>query len=328
MIESAGCPLKTERGERVFPKSDKSSDVIKAFEKLLKESGVHVFLNTRIQELIIDHGTEKTRPEVLGIVLSDHEKRYYDKVILATGGKSYRSTGSDGNGYLLAQHAGHRIVPLRPSLVGITIKEEWISQLQGLSLKNVALTLKKGKKKCYHAMGEMLFTHFGISGPLVLSASAYMKEEPETYALSIDLKPGLTREQLESRILRDFEKYSNKNFSNALSDLLPSKLIPVMVKYVNVKADKKIHQITKEERYQLIDALKCFDLTISGRQNLDTAIITSGGIDVREIDPSTMASKCVSGLYFAGELIDVDALTGGFNIQIAASTGWLAGCEE
>lgn len=328
LIESAGCPLKVERGERVFPKSDKSSDVIRAFECLLMDAGVNIHLNTKIHDLSIENTKEDIKPIVRGICLKNGEFRPYDKVVLATGGKSYPSTGSDGSGYHMAARVGHQVTPLFPSLTGIHTQETWARELQGLSLKNVGLTLKLGKKKILNQTGEMLFTHFGISGPMVLTASAYLKEPYENYIVTIDLKPALTPEQMEKRLQRDFEKYSNKNFSNALTDLLPSKMIPVMIKCSEIAPEKKVHQITRSERHRLAELFKTMTLYVTGVQDFNAAIITKGGIEVHEIDPSTMASKIVQGLYFAGEIIDVDALTGGFNIQIAASTGWLAGLDD
>ncbi|MEG0495793.1 MAG: NAD(P)/FAD-dependent oxidoreductase [Eubacterium sp.] len=322
LMEDGGCPLKIERGERVFPKSDKSSDVIKTYQKILTQKGANIILNAKVTGLKIEDSTIK------GIVLADGSEKNYDRVILATGGRSYVSTGSDGFGFKLAQSAGHRIVPIRPSLVGVNIKEDCIMDLQGLSLRNVNLTLKKGKKKIKSMLGEMLFTHFGVSGPLVLTMSAFMKMPYSEYVLSIDLKPGMSFEKLEARIQRDFEKYNNKNFINALVDLLPSKMLPVMVEYSGIAPEKKVNQITKAERLRITELFKNFEMHVTSLQDINTAIITSGGVDVKEIDPGTMASKKVTGLYFAGEMIDVDALTGGFNIQIAASTGWLAGSAD
>ena len=322
LLEAGGCPLKTERGGRVFPESDKSSDIIKALKKLLERRGVAVHLNTRVAEIVAEDG------RLLGIRLATEEVVPYDKVILATGGVSYRSTGADGSGLAMAQKLGHSVTDLRPSLVGVCTAEPWVKALQGLSLKNVGLTLYKKGRKLKNMMGEMLFTHFGVSGPLVLTASAYMKPPYEDYSLAVDLKPALTLEQLDSRLQRDFEKYQRKHFINGLTDLLPSKMIPVMVEYSGIPADKVINQITREERRRLAQAFKAMTLTVTGLQDINAAIITSGGVSVKEIDPGTMASKKIDGLYFAGEMIDVDALTGGFNIQIAASTGWLAGWTE
>lgn len=326
LMEENGCPLKIERGERVFPQSDKSSDIIKTFKKILERRGAQIYLNHRIAAV----ETEKDRDgeRVTGIRFEDGKVKKYDKVILATGGRSYVSTGSDGSGFKMAKALGHRVTPLKPSLVGVNTQEQWVPELQGLSLRNVGLTMKKGKKKVRYEAGEMLFTHFGVSGPLVLTMSAFMKPPYQDYTLEIDLKPALSMEQMDARLQRDFEKYNNKHFLNSLVDLLPSKMIPVMVKCSGIPGDKKVNQITREERRHLAELFKGIILHVTSLQDINTAIITSGGVDVKEIDPSTMESKLVRGLYFAGEMIDVDALTGGFNIQIAASTGWLAGLSE
>lgn len=326
LMEENGCPLKIERGERVFPQSDKSSDIIKTFKKILERRGAQIYLNHRIAAI----ETEKDRDgeRVTGIRFEDGKVKKYDKVILATGGRSYVSTGSDGSGFKMAKALGHRVTPLKPSLVGVNTQEQWVPELQGLSLRNVGLTMKKGKKKVRYEAGEMLFTHFGVSGPLVLTMSAFMKPPYQDYTLEIDLKPALSMEQMDARLQRDFEKYNNKHFLNSLVDLLPSKMIPVMVKCSGIPGDKKVNQITREERRHLAELFKGIILHVTSLQDINTAIITSGGVDVKEIDPSTMESKLVRGLYFAGEMIDVDALTGGFNIQIAASTGWLAGLSE
>lgn len=326
LMEKNGCPLKIERGERVFPQSDKSSDIIKTFKKILDKKGANIILNTKVVDLVIEEKDGQSK--VTGICPENGETISYDRVILATGGRSYISTGSDGFGYKLSKKAGHHVTSLKPSLVGVNTAEDWVPELQGLSLRNVNLTLKKGKKKIKALAGEMLFTHFGVSGPLVLTMSAFMKPPYEDYNLSIDLKPALSMEQMEARLLRDFEKYANKNFLNSLVDLLPSKMIPIMVKCSGIAADKKVNQITKEERRHLSDVFKNLKIHIVGLQDINTAIVTSGGVDVKEIDPGTMESKLVKDLYFAGEIIDVDALTGGFNIQIAASTGWLAGLSD
>lgn len=326
LMEENGCPLKIERGERVFPQSDKSSDIIKTFKKILERRGAQIYLNHRIAAI----ETEKDRDgeRVTGIRFEDGKVKKYDRVILATGGRSYVSTGSDGSGFKMAKALGHRVTPLKPSLVGVNTQEQWVPELQGLSLRNVGLTMKKGKKKVRYEAGEMLFTHFGVSGPLVLTMSAFMKPPYQDYTLEIDLKPALSMEQMDARLQRDFEKYNNKHFLNSLVDLLPSKMIPVMVKCSGIPGDKKVNQITREERRRLAELFKGIILHVTSLQDINTAIITSGGVDVKEIDPSTMESKLVRGLYFAGEMIDVDALTGGFNIQIAASTGWLAGLSE
>lgn len=320
-FEKAGCRLKTERGDRVFPVSDHSSDVIAALNGELKKNRVHVMLHTEVSELLLEEGSIK------GVLLSDGKKLHADAVIIATGGRSYESTGSTGDGYRFAKQAGHTIKDLRPSLVPFVVKEEWCKKLQGLSLKNVAVTLKKEKKKIYEGFGEMLFTHFGVSGPLILSASSFYtaKYNGQEALLTIDLKPAMDREQLDKRILRDFEENAGKQFKNALDKLLPAKLIPVMVELSGIDPHKKTNEVTKKERSRLLELFKELKLTVNGCRGYGEAIITGGGVNVKEIDPKTMGSRLVNGLYFAGEVMDVDALTGGFNLQIAWSTGALAG---
>ncbi len=329
MIEGAGCPLKTERGDRVFPVSDHSSDIIKAFEKLLNKNGVTIKLNTTVKEVVTDGG------EVIGVkVLKKNPNNTASKVtlfkadavIVCTGGVSYPLTGSTGDGYRFAEKCGHTLVSPHPSLVPFETAETWPSSCMGLSLKNVSLKLVCGKKTVYDGFGEMLFTHFGISGPLVLSASAYYDSAKHKDCKAIiDLKPALSEEQLDKRILRDFEENINKSFINAISGLLPSALIPVIADESKIDREKKVHDITKEERKNLLYALKNLTLNIAGTRGFDEAIITRGGISVKDIDPGTMESKFVKGLYFAGEVLDLDALTGGFNLQIAWSTGHAAG---
>lgn len=320
-FEKAGCRLKTERGDRVFPVSDHSSDVIAALNGELKKNRVQVMLHTEVSELLLEEGSIK------GVFLSDGKKLHADAVIIATGGRSYESTGSTGDGYRFAKQAGHTIKDLRPSLVPFVVKEEWCKKLQGLSLKNVAVTLKKEKKKIYEGFGEMLFTHFGVSGPLILSASSFYtaKYNGQEALLTIDLKPAMDREQLDKRILRDFEENAGKQFKNALDKLLPAKLIPVMVELSGIDPHKKTNEVTKKERSRLLELFKELKLTVNGCRGYGEAIITGGGVNVKEIDPKTMGSRLVNGLYFAGEVMDVDALTGGFNLQIAWSTGALAG---
>ena len=320
-FEKAGCRLKTERGDRVFPVSDHSSDVIAALNGELKKNRVQVMLHTEVSELLLEEGSIK------GVLLSDGKKLHADAVIIATGGRSYESTGSTGDGYRFAKQAGHTIKDLRPSLVPVVVKEEWCKKLQGLSLKNVAVTLKKEKKKIYEGVGEMLFTHFGVSGPLILSASSFYtaKYNGQEALLTIDLKPAMDREQLDKRILRDFEENAGKQFKNALDKLLPAKLIPVMVELSGIDPHKKTNEVTKKERSRLLELFKELKLTVNGCRGYGEAIITGGGVNVKEIDPKTMGSRLVNGLYFAGEVMDVDALTGGFNLQIAWSTGALAG---
>ncbi len=322
-MENHGVALKIERGERVFPVSDKSSDVTNAFKAALERSRCQVFLNAKIADLVIEKFAIK------GIVMENGEVKNYDSVILATGGKSYSSTGSDGNFFRVLKNSGHEISNLVPGLVPINTKADWPRELQGLALKNVALTLykqnHKGQKKITSRLGEMLFTHFGISGPLVLSLSSYMTGDIKDYNLKLDLKPALSMEQMDNRIQRDFLKYQNKDFRNALGDLLPAKMIPVMVKLSEIDPGTKINQITKEQRKKLVECFKELPLDIASLRDFSEAIITVGGVNTKEIDPATMASKIIDKLYIVGEMLDVDALTGGFNIQIAVSTGWLAG---
>lgn len=321
-IEDAGCPLKIERGERVFPVSDHASDVTAALERLLKKQNVRVRLRAKVQSLLWEDG------RVLGVLLQkNQEKVLADAVIVATGGLSYPGTGSTGDGYLMAKQTGHTVTECRPSLVPFEIKETWCKDLQGLSLKNVRLTLLCDGKRIYEEFGEMLFTHFGISGPLVLFASSFYGKckKKDSVFVSIDLKPALSAEQLDKRILRDFEENLNRQFKNALGKLFPAKIIPVMIKKSGIDPEKKIHEVTKEERQALVRAAKNLKMQVSGLRGFTEAIITQGGVTVKEINPSTMESKLMSGLYFAGEVLDLDALTGGFNLQIAWSTGYLAG---
>lgn len=325
-FEQAGLKLKQERGERIFPVSDHSSDVIAALNRLMERKQVEVLLQTTVKRLLTcrdENGLAKIR----GVRLENGKELLADAVIVATGGKSYEATGSTGDGYRFALETGHRVKELRPALVPFAVKEEWCSQLQGLSLKNVSVILQKDKKKIYEGFGEMLFTHFGVSGPLVLSASSYYAKKCENAEarLTIDLKPALSREQLDRRLLRDFEENKNKQFKNALDGLLPAKLVPVMVGLSEIVPEKKIHEITRQERSKLVDLLKGLGMTVTGTRGFSEAVITQGGVNVKEINPSTMESKLVKGLYFAGEVLDVDALTGGFNLQVAWSTGALAG---
>ncbi len=328
LLEEAGCPLKEERGERIFPVSDHSSDVIAALNRLLRKYRVKVMLGAQVREIAYAE-PEETEPcrSVNGVILSNGDRQMADAVIVATGGKSYEATGSTGDGYQFATESGHTVRELRPALVPFTVREEWCRQLQGLSLKNVSCMIKKDKKKIYEGFGEMLFTHFGVSGPLMLSASSFYAKKyyGEEVLLSIDLKPALSVEQLNQRILRDFEKNRNRQFKNALSELLPAKMIPVIVMLSGIYPDKQVNEITREERMKLTELLKNLALTITGTQGFREAIITQGGVSVKEVNPSTMESKKVSGLYFAGEVLDVDALTGGFNLQVAWSTGYVAG---
>lgn len=333
-FEDAGCRLKIERGERVFPVSDHSSDVISALNRQMEKEHIKVCLNTCVKEILTeDDATEYSegklayRGRVRGVRLSDGSKMAADAVILATGGKSYSSTGSTGDGYFFARALGHTVKEIKPALVPFTVKEDWCMEMQGLSLKNVSVQLKKDKKKIYEGFGEMLFTHFGVSGPLILSASSYYvrKYAGMPVLLMIDLKPALTREQLDKRLLRDFEENKNRQFKNALDSLLPTKMIPVIIRLSGISPEKRVNEITREERSALIECLKNLTLTVTGTRGFQEAIITQGGIHVKEISPSTMESKLISGLYAVGEVLDLDAVTGGFNLQIAWSTGYLAG---
>ena len=321
LFEDMGVPLKTERGNRVFPVSDKAADIVDALIAFGTDDGAEI-IKGRAKELIIEDSTVK------GAVTYDGEKIFADKVIIATGGKSYPATGSTGDGYELARQAGHTIVPLKPSLVSLECHEGFCTDLQGLSLKNVSIKVHDSKKNkiIYEDFGEMLFTHFGVSGPMILSASSHMREmEKGRYEIHIDMKPRLTSEQLDTRILRDFSENNNKNFINSLGGLLPRKMIPVAVKLSGIKPTEKVNQITKEQRQRLVSVLKDIKLTVNNFSPIDEAIVTSGGVKTGEINPKTMESKLVKNLFFAGEVIDVDAYTGGFNLQIAFSTGHLAG---
>lgn len=338
LLEEAGCPLKTERGERVFPASDHSSDIIAAMQRLLKKNRVEVRLHTKVQRLLIKPLLTEPAVEtqtadgmlpmhVCGVCLADGTKEKADAVVLATGGLSYPSTGSTGDGHRMAEEVGHTGKNCVPALVPLEVSEDWCQSLQGLSLKNVSLTMFEGKKKRYDGFGEMLFTHFGVSGPLVLSASSFYGKcrKKEEVFLEIDLKPALSEEQLDKRLLRDFEENQNKQFKNALNGLFPAKLVPVMIELSGIAPEKKVNEITREERKKLLELTKHLRLRVTGTRGLTEAVITQGGISVKEVNPSTMESKLVKGLYFAGEMLDVDALTGGFNLQIAWSTGHLAG---
>ena len=319
-FEQNRTPLKTERGGRVFPVSDHSSDIIRALAKAMERLGVTVRLHTRIASVVKENGM---------FSVTDTDGTVYDaaKVILATGGLSYPSTGSTGDGYLFAERFGHTLIPPNPSLTAMYTKESYIPKLQGLALKNVRARISDGRKVLYDDFGELLFTHFGVSGPLMLRASALVQERLQKgpLRLNIDLKPALTEEQLDKRILRDFEQAQNKQFKNTLQHLLPAKMIPVMIELSGIEPEKKVNEITKEERRHLTEQLKNFPAHLTGLRDFNEAIITRGGVSVKEIHPSTMESKLVQGLYFAGELIDADALTGGFNLQIAWSSGYLAG---
>lgn len=326
-FNSLGVKTKVERGNRVFPVSDKASDVVAALEKYMTKMKVKLHLETPIKSLIVECGIVK------GIITSRGEKVMADGVIVTTGGLSYPGTGSTGDGYNFAKDCGHHVTPLYPSLVPLKAKEKWCADLMGLSLKNIKIVIKNSNgKEMYEDFGEMLFTHYGVSGPVILSASRHLLGKfNDGVMLSIDLKPALDYKELDNRILRDFEKYINKNFANALDDLLPQKMIPVIIELSGIAKDKKVHDITKEERKALVELLKSLTLNITGTSGYNEAVITSGGVDVDEINPSTMESKIVKNLYFAGEVLDLDAYTGGFNLQIAFSTGYVAGnnvCTE
>lgn len=321
LLEEAGLRLKTERGNRVFPQSDKSSDVIGALLAMMKKEGVQIHLQTQVEGLVIDNGV------CTGVRVGGHV-RNSDCVIVTTGGLSYPTTGSTGDGYKWARQSGHEITDLSPALVPFEVKElDTVKELQGLSLKNVEAVIYGGKRELYRDFGEMLFTHFGVSGPLLLSASSFgakaIKKQP--LRLSIDLKPALSPEQLDDRILRDFAEFKNKQFKNSLAHLYPSKLIPVIIQRSGIDPDKQVNEVTKEERNRLVQVTKGLEFTLTALRDYKEAIITQGGISVKHINPSTMESKLVKGLYFAGEILDLDAVTGGFNLQIAWSTGWAAG---
>jgi len=317
-FENVGIKLKVERGGRVFPMSDKSSDIIKGLSIGLKESNVQVKLNSKVTNIIYDAN------KIVGLEINNSTKLYGDYFIIATGGASYPLTGSRGEGQKFAKKLGHTIIELKPSLVPIELNEPWLKDLMGLSLKNISLSILKNNKVLYKNQGEMLFTNYGISGPLVLSGSRYVKNEG-SYEASIDLKPALNESELDKRIQKDFLKYQNKEFKNALDDLLPKKLIPLIINLSNIPLDKKVNVITKEERKKLLHILKDLRVKIKGLRPIEEAIVTAGGVNTLEIDPSTMKSKIISNLSFAGEVIDVDAFTGGYNVQIALSTGYIAG---
>ena len=320
LLEKLGCPMKIERGNRVFPLSDHSSDVIRALEQGLRQNGVEIRLNTKVKNILKDNGC------AAGVRLAGGDTVKADKVIVATGGMSYPSTGSTGDGYRFARENGHHITELVPALVPLKTAGDICSRLQGLSLRNIKAVLTADGKKVYDEFGEMLFTHFGVSGPVILSASSHLKQyRGKKLELHIDWKPALSDEQLDHRILRDFQKVMNKEFKNSLDHLLPKKAIPVMIELSGIPGHKKVNEITKEERRRLLSLMKDFTLTVTGARGFKEAIITQGGIDVKEIDPGTMESKKIKGLYFAGEVLDLDAVTGGFNLQIAWSTGYLAG---
>ena len=326
LVESLGVPTKVERGKRVFPVSDKAVDVSEALKKYMKKNGVKLHLEKGVKDIITENN------KIKGIVTDDGKELDFDAVIVATGGLSYPTTGSTGDGYKFAKKAGHSVSKLMPSLVPLK-SDDWICpELMGLSLKNSAIVIKNEKEKTiYKDFGEMLFTHFGVSGPMVLSASRHLLGRfNENITMYIDMKPALDMKALDNRLLRDFEKYINKDLRNALNDILPQKMIPVIIRLSGIDETKKIHDITKEERKRMEELIKGLPVHITGTAGFDMAVVTSGGVNTDEIDPSTMESRKIKGLFFAGEVIDVDAYTGGFNLQIAFSTGYTAaeGLEE
>lgn len=324
-FEELGVRTKVERGGRVFPVSDHSSDVIQALKSEMERLGVKINLNAEVKELITEKNS--TRETVNGIRLVSGKKISGDAVIVATGGISYPSTGSTGDGYRFARRCGHKVSELSPSLVPMEVKEWYAGELMGLSLRNIEIRITDGKKKLYQEFGEMLFTHYGVTGPVILSASSIVgkKLKDTELTLHIDLKPALTEEQLDKRVLREFETNHNRQFKNAVDSLFPSKLRPVIVELSGIPEEKKVHEITKEERLRFVRLIKDFTMTLTGLRGYNEAIITKGGVSVKEIDPGTMESKLVKGLYFAGEVLDLDAVTGGYYLQIAWSTGYLAG---
>lgn len=320
-FEELGVKTKIERGERVFPVSDHSSDVIAAFSRELKSLGVSVSLHTEVRELLCE------QDKVCGVLLTNGKKMKADAVIVATGGISYPSTGSTGDGYRFAKETGHRVTELLPSLVPMEVRQWYAKELQGLSLRNIEICITDGKKKLYEEFGEMLFTHYGVTGPVILSASSVVGKtlRKKELTLHIDLKPALSEEQLDKRILREFDANHNKQYKNSIDSLFPAKLKPVMIELSEIEPEKKVNEITKEERQRLVHLIKDFTMTLTGLRSYNEAIITKGGVSVKEIDPGTMESKKKKGLYFAGEVLDLDAMTGGYNLQIAWSTGYLAG---
>ncbi len=319
-FEGLGVPVKVERGNRVFPKSEKSNDIVKAMERFVKKSGCNIMYETEVKEVLTADNVIK------GVKLSDNRLVECDSVVIATGGLSYPMTGSTGDGYKFALKCGHTVTKCYPSLVPLRAGEKWIADLMGLSLKNISIKVTINNKEVYSDFGEMMFTHFGVTGPVILSASRYINDRmAEKPKIHIDLKPALSSKELDLRILKDFQKYVNKDFKNSLDDLLPQKLIPVIIRLSGIDPEKKVNSITKEERLILLELIKNLTVNITDTTGYNEAVVTRGGISVDEIDPSTMESKIVKGLFFAGEVIDVDSFTGGFNLQIAFSTGYLAG---
>ena len=338
-LKQKGLSVKEERGNRIFPTTDKAQSVLDCFENELKKLKVHVLFGSKVKKILTqDIEEEKFSKKVIGVELENGKRIMADKVILATGGKSYPLTGSTGDGYKLANALGHTITEIHASIVPLEADKKICQTLQGLSLRNVKINIKdiEKNKKIYEDFGEMMFTHFGVSGPTILSSSAHLLRyknidrllKERKIVLSIDLKPALNEETLDSRILRDFEEFKNKDFKNSLDKLLPQKLIPYIVRESKILADKKVNEITKVERRKIVKLLKNLEVTIEGFRPIEEAIVTAGGISTKEINPKTMESKIVKNLAFAGEVIDVDAYTGGFNLQIAYSTGFLAGKNE
>lgn len=317
-FEDEGIKLKVERGGRVFPDSDKSSDVIRGLTSGLSKANVRTRLNSKVTDIVFKEN------KITQVIINGSESITGDHFIITTGGASYPLTGSKGDGQAFARRMGHKVVELKPSLVPIELSEDWVKDLMGLSMKNIELTIKENKKVVYKEFGEMLFTHFGISGPLVLSGSRYITKGND-YTIYLDMKPALDTQALDKRVQKDFQKYINKDFKYALDDLLPRKIIPLILKLSGIPEDKKINEITKEERLNLVNLLKNFEMKVKGLRSINEAIVTAGGVETKEIDPSTMKSKVISNLSFAGEVIDVDAFTGGYNVQIALATGYIAG---
>lgn len=317
-FENQGIKLKTERGGRIFPSSDKSSDIIKGLFNELKSNNVQIKLNSKVTNILYENN------KILGVEINSAQRILGDYFIIATGGASYPLTGSTGDGYKFAKKLGHSIIDLKPSLVPIELNEKWLKEVMGLSLKNISLSILKNSKIIYKEQGEMLFTSYGMSGPLVLKASRFIKSDFDYIAI-LDLKPALEINELDKRIQKDFLKYQNKEFKNSLNDLLPQKIIPLIIKLSGISENKKVNVITKEERKNLVYVIKNIKMNIKGLRPIDEAIVTAGGVNTLEIDPSTMKSKVIKNLSFAGEVIDVDAFTGGYNVQIALSTGYIAG---
>jgi predicted Rossmann fold flavoprotein len=322
ILSEMGLKTKIERGGRVFPESDKSSDVLKALQKYLDKNNVDIILNAAVTEIkVADNKVQK-------LLLEDGRSYDCESLIICTGGLSYPQTGSTGDGFEFAKGVGHTVTDIFPSLIPLVVKEDYIKELQGLSLKNVSIRVTVDNKSIYDDFGEMLFTHYGLSGPIILSASFYISDhlrKKKNIKLAIDLKPALSEEELDKRVLKDFSEKLNKQFKNSLDALLPQKLIPMIIKLSKIDENKEVNQISKEERKQLVSILKNFEFTIIGTRPIAEAIVTSGGISLKEINPKTMESKLVQGLYFAGEVMDLDAFTGGYNLQIAFSTGYAAG---